>query len=77
MKMAFWKNHFRAIQPEAVIWIDGTKYNVGGLNTQNMSRAYLNRTELWEKAQGDTNALKFLRYETGNITPRFPYTPGR
>ena len=76
-KKKFAKIIFRAIQPEAVIWIDGAKYNIGGLNTHNISRAYLNRTALWESAQADKNALKFVKYETGSITPRFPYTPGR
>ena len=42
-----------------------------------MSRAYLNRTELWEKAQVNANSLKFVKYETRNIVPRYPYTPKR
>ena len=42
-----------------------------------MSRAYLNRTELWEKAQINSNSLKFVKYETRNIVPRYPYTPKR
>lgn len=33
----------RAIQPEAIICLDGVQYNVGGFNTPSMSRAYLNR----------------------------------
>ena len=53
------------------------KYSVGGLDTLDMSRAYLNRTELWEKAQVNPNSLKFVRYETRNIVPRYPYTPKR
>ena len=67
----------RAIQPEAVIWIDEIKYNVGGLKTFNMSRAYLNRTQLWQNAETDEKSLKFIKYETGNIKARYPYKPQR
>ena len=63
----------RAIQPEAVILFDNVEYKVGGFDTRGMSRAYLNRTALKESSFVDPRALRFLKYETTGITPRFTY----
>ena len=67
----------RAIQPEAVIKIDGVSVNVGGLSTPTMSRAYLNRTDLMLNAQKDPKTLEFVKYEVGNIIPKYSYKPRR
>lgn len=67
----------RAIQPEAIVKLDGIAYNVGGFKTEGMSRAYLNRTALGESAKRDEKALKFERFETAQIKAKFPYKGGQ
>ncbi len=67
----------RAIQPEAIIRIQDKIYDVGGFLTSNLTRAYLNRTDLWERAKPNTDSFQFVKYETSNPEARYPYLPRR
>jgi len=65
----------RAVEPEAMVTIDGTQFNVGGLAGQT-ERAYL--LPVWiDSLQRDPNALHITRIETGLTKERFPWTPKR
>ena len=66
----------RAIQPEAIVIIDGVHYNVGGFQA-NMSRSYLNRSMLETVSKADPNAFEYVSYETKPIQAKFPYKPAR
>ena len=66
----------RAINPEALVNLDGFYYNVGGLIT-NIPRAYLNRTALYENLTSDPNAFHFMSFRTLQPQAPFPYRPKR
>ena len=66
----------RAINPEAVIGVNGVRYDVGGLRTS-IPRAYLNRTDLAANATVDSGSFHFDSYETSTPEAPFPYTPAR
>lgn len=67
----------RALGPEAVVTLDGITYFVGHLDTSNVIRAYLNRTELREKATYDPNSFHFSTYRVLKPEEPFPYKPKR
>ncbi|CAD5117051.1 unnamed protein product [Dimorphilus gyrociliatus] len=67
----------RALGPEAVISLDGITYFVGHLNTSTITRGYLNRTELREKATYDVKAFHFSAYRITKPEEPFPYKPKR
>lgn len=64
----------RASSPEAVVELDGTAYNVGGLLGQK-EFAFLNYSEL-KFLSGDPNGFIFKEYRTGVPTKRFEWIPG-
>ena len=66
----------RAIQPEAIVIINGINYKIGGFQA-NMTRAYLNRTLLENISKPDPNAFVYVSHETKPIQPKFPYKPQR
>lgn len=66
----------RAINPEAVLHLDGLEYRVGGLQT-GIPRAYLNRTALAEDMHLDNGSFHFVSFTTGKPTSPFAYTPRR
>lgn len=65
----------RGVKPEAVIEIDGHRFNVGGLFGQ-VEYAYL-RPEWVDAFTSDPNAFQFVRYETGGTEARFPWNRNR
>ena len=52
----------RAIQPEAIIKIDGEPYKIGGFEA-NMTRSFLNRTLLGQVAKKDTTGKLCYFYD--------------
>lgn len=66
----------RALNPEAVIGLDGVVYNVGYVKT-NITRAYLNRTALKDDFKYAENSYHFVGYDTENPKAPFPYKPMR
>lgn len=66
----------RALNPEAVISLDGLYYPVGGVKTS-IPRAYLNRTGLALDMKQDENAFHFIDYKMVKPEVPFPYTPQR
>ena len=66
----------RALSPEAVLKLDDVIYNVGHVIT-NMSRGYLNRTELSETVEPDPVSFQYAGHQTHSIEVDFPYTPLR
>ncbi|MEO8854151.1 MAG: alpha-galactosidase, partial [Ginsengibacter sp.] len=69
------KEMIRAIQPEAAIEIDGTKYNIGGVKGQ-FEYGYM-KYDWLEKFKADPAAFQFVDFSIKNIQPRFPWTPER
>jgi hypothetical protein len=65
----------RGVKPEAVVEIDGCRYDVGGLLGQ-VEYAYL-RPEWVEAFTGDPNACQFVDCETGATEPRFAWNRKR
>ena len=65
----------RAVRPEAIIEIDGLRYEIGGLKGQ-PDQGYL-LPQWLDSMTSDANAFRFERYETGGIAARFPYTRKR
>ncbi|ELU10770.1 hypothetical protein CAPTEDRAFT_200204 [Capitella teleta] len=66
----------RALNPEAVISLDGIVYNISGLLT-NIPRAYLNRTALSQDKQANINAFHYVSHSTHSPQAPFKYTPKR
>ncbi|CAF0914742.1 unnamed protein product [Rotaria sordida] len=66
----------RCVKPEAIITLDGIKYNIGGI-MPNTQCAYFNRTEFWRTKTLDTTAFHFSTYEVGIPKAPFKYTPKR
>ncbi len=63
----------RALDPEAVVTVDGARYPVGGVvdDPAAGSRAYLNRTGLRDRLRADPDAFGFVGYEVGPVRKRF------
>ena len=61
----------RGVKPEAIVEIDGRRFNVGGLIGQ-VEYAYL-RPDWVDAFTSDPNAFQFVRYETGGTETRFPW----
>ncbi len=61
----------RAVKPEAVVQLDGVKYEVGGLHDQ-VEYAYL-RPEWVDVMTGSPDAFQFTGYRLGKIEARFPW----
>jgi len=61
----------RAIRPEAILWINGEKYKIGGLEGQ-IEQAYI-LPEWLEKMTNDPNAFQFKKYQIGETKERFPW----
>ncbi|MEN6575593.1 MAG: alpha-galactosidase [Phycisphaerales bacterium] len=65
----------RGVKPEAIVEIDGRKFNVGGLLGQ-VDYAYL-RPEWVDSFTADPNAFQFVGYEVGRTEARFPWSRKR
>ena len=65
----------RAVKPEAIVEVDGRRFNVGGLVGQ-VEYGYL-RPEWVDSFASDPNAFQFLDYEIGRIEARFPWKRNR
>lgn len=61
----------RGVKPEALVEIDGRKFDIGGLLGQ-VEYAYL-RPEWVDSFTADPNAFRFVGYETGKTEARFPW----
>ena len=61
----------RGVKPEAMVEIDGRKFDIGGLLGQ-VEYAYL-RPEWVDSFTADPNAFRFVGYETGKTEARFPW----
>ncbi len=61
----------RGVKPEAMVEIDGRKFDIGGLLSQ-VEYAYL-RPEWVDSFTADPNAFRFVGYETGKTEARFPW----
>lgn len=61
----------RGVKPEAVVEIDGRKFDIGGLLGQ-VEYAYL-RPKWVDSFTADPNAFRFVGYETGKTEARFPW----
>ncbi|MBM3216626.1 alpha-galactosidase [Candidatus Poribacteria bacterium] len=68
-------NALRGVKPEAILTVDGTRIEVGGLKGQ-PDYAYLDPAWLDDMTAAD-DALRFVGYETGEPEPRYPWTPKR
>lgn len=61
----------RSVRPEAVVEIDGRRYDVGGLLGQQVHNYLL---PAWVDAlRADPAAFRFVRHETGRTRERFPW----
>ena len=69
-------NVLRAMSPEAIITLDGFRYNVGGVLCQ-APRAYWNKTAIEQTMTTDPNAFHFYSYSTRVPDVLFPYKPMR
>ncbi|MDQ2863780.1 MAG: hypothetical protein M3R50_09080 [Bacteroidota bacterium] len=65
----------RAIQREAQIEIDGTKYNIGGVKRQ-FEHGYM-RYKWLEKFSADTGVFQLTDFQIQDIQPRFPWHSSR
>jgi hypothetical protein len=61
----------RGVKPEAVVELDGTRYEVGGLKGQ-PNYAFL-RSEWIDQLRADPAAFRYLGYEVGPITERLAW----
>lgn len=61
----------RGVKPEAVVQIDGRRFNIGGLVGQ-VEYGYL-RPEWIDSFTSDPNAFQFVGYEVGKTEARFPW----
>ncbi len=61
----------RGVKPEAVVEIDGKRFNVGGLTGQ-PNYAFL-RPEWIKQLKTDPTAFQFVGYEVGKPAERFPW----
>ena len=66
----------RCVKPEAVITLDGIRYNIGGVNP-NTQCAYFNRTDFERNKALDTQAFHLSTYEVSTPVAPFSYTPKR
>jgi len=61
----------RAVRPEAVLWINGEKYNIGGLGGQ-VEQAYL--LPQWiDELTADSTAFHLKDFRIGETKQRFPW----
>jgi hypothetical protein len=65
------QNYLRAVRPEAVLTIDGKKYNVGGLYGQPIQSYLL--AEWVDKLTADTNDFRYKNYTVQKIQKRFEW----
>ena len=65
----------RAVRPEAILEINGTKYQIGGLDGQ-PDQAYL-LPQWFDLLTANPDAFHFSGYEKGETAPRFPYPRNR
>lgn len=63
----------RAIKPEAILTLDDTTYNIGGM-MQNNHFGYLNRSGL--NISVDVNAWQYVDHCTSKPEAPYPWTPG-
>jgi len=64
-------SEIRSVRPEAVVEIDGRRYDVGGLVGQEIHN-YL-RPEWVDSLRADPAAFRFVRLEVGRTRERFPW----
>ncbi len=65
----------RGVKPEAMVQIDGRRFEIGGLRGQ-VEYAYL-RPEWVDAFTGDPNAFQFVGYDAGETKARFPWARKR
>jgi hypothetical protein len=65
----------RGVKPEATLWLDGQRYEIGGLKGQ-PDYAYLD-PEWLPAMTSSPEAFQFAGYETGRPIARYPWTPHR
>ena len=65
------RNVFRSVQPEAVVTINGVRYEVGGLTGQ-PNLAYI-RDEWLANMKPAPSAMRFIRHTLSKTEPRFPW----
>jgi hypothetical protein len=64
-------SEIRSVRPEAVVEIDGRRFDVGGLVGQEVHNYLL---PAWvDVLRADPAAFRFVRYETGRTRERFPW----
>ena len=61
----------RAVRPEAVIKLAGTRYDVGGLSGQPVQNFL--KPEWIDQLAADPKAFQFVDYQTGRTEARFPW----
>eukprot|EP01079_Euglenida_sp_SAG-EU17-18_P008267 gene8267-7596_t len=66
----------RAVNPEARITLGGHVYDVGGLIYETVTRAYLNKTQLYGTAKADPAAFTYVGHTTSAPEAPFPWTIG-
>ena len=64
-------SEIRSVRPEAVVEIDGRRYDVGGLVGQEVHNYLL--PEWVEGLRADPLAFRYVRHETGTTRGRFPW----
>jgi len=65
----------RAVRPEAIIELNGTTYDVGGLTNQPVQNFL--KPEWIDQLTAIPGAFQYLGYQTGKTAPRFPWLPHR
>ena len=66
----------RALNPEAIVGLDGKVYTVGEVKTD-IPRGYLNRTALKESLRASTESFQYVGYKLSDPVAPYPYTPMR
>jgi hypothetical protein len=61
----------RAVRPEAIIELDGARYDVGGLSGQPVQNFL--KPEWIDKLKANPNAFQFTGYKLGKTEARFPW----
>jgi hypothetical protein len=69
------ESFLRAVRPEALVELDGTKYDVGGLGGQPVQN-FLKPAWI-DKLEAKPGSFRFTRYTTGKTEPRFPWEKRR
>ena len=66
------ESFLRAVRPEAIVELNGTRYDVGGLGGQPIQN-FLKPAWI-DQLQANPNSFQFHRYQIGRTEARFPWT---